>query len=94
MNRQTVNSTQIATLPLRQFLFLSLALMLTLVAGQLYHSVQTARLAEQVAVQTALLAHIQTTRASTLIQAADRESSVNAAPATLDTVVPQQRWIF
>ncbi|CAG8869017.1 hypothetical protein PS627_03334 [Pseudomonas fluorescens] len=94
MNRQNVNTTQITTLPLRQVLFLTLALMLTLVAGQLYHSWQTARLADQVAAQTALLAQIQSTRASTLVQAADRLPETNAAPATLNTVVPQERWVF
>ncbi|MHC6223264.1 hypothetical protein ACYU03_00485 [Pseudomonas sp. X10] len=93
MNRNPVTRVQTATLPLRQVLFLSLALMLTLMAGQLYHSWQTARLAQQVAAQTALLTQIQATRASVL-QAADRLPPSDAAPATVNSVVPQERWVF
>ena len=95
MNRPTITREQTATLPLRQFLFLSLALMLTLVAGQAYHSWQTARLAEQVAAHTALLVHIQASRANTLVRAAEPVSAQeHATPATLESVVPQERWVF
>ena len=59
MNRQSVNRSQIAALPLRQFLILGMALLLALAAGLFYYSWQTARLTEQVAAQTALLAQIQ-----------------------------------
>lgn len=71
MNRQSVNRSQIAALPLRQMLTLGMALLLTLAAGLFYYSWQTARLAEQVAAQTALLTQIQATRANTLVKAAD-----------------------
>lgn len=98
MNRQTVNSMQIAhTLPLRQLLFIAVALVLTLAAGQFYHSVQTARLADQVSAQTALLAQIQATRTTSLVKAADttpQAPRAKASPATIDTVVPQERWVF
>ncbi|MFJ2983631.1 MULTISPECIES: hypothetical protein [unclassified Pseudomonas] len=94
MNRQSVNRSQIAALPMRQFLLLGMALLMTLAAGLFYYSWQTARLAEQVAAQTALLTQIQATRANTLVKAAEPLPSANASPATVENVVPQQRWVF
>ncbi|ATP42661.1 hypothetical protein CR511_00740 [Pseudomonas putida] len=96
MNRQSVNRSQNAALPLRQFLFLGMALLMTLAAGLFYYSWQTARLADQVAAQTALLTQIQATRASTLVKAADPLPSrqASASPATVEAVVPQDRWVF
>ncbi|CAM3627559.1 hypothetical protein CCOS865_00043 [Pseudomonas reidholzensis] len=95
MNRQSVNSLQSTALPVRQFLFAGLAVLLTLAAGLFYYSWQTARLAEQVAAQTALLTQIQATRATNLVRAADPLPSPKASsPATLENVVPQDRWVF
>ncbi|MFK5733282.1 hypothetical protein KW869_07060 [Pseudomonas urmiensis] len=95
MNRQSVNRLQSTALPLRQFLFLGLALLVTLAAGQFYYSWQTARLAEQVAAHTALLTQIQATRSNTLVRAADPLPTAKASsPATLENVVPQDRWVF
>lgn len=94
MNRQSVNRSQIAALPLRQFLLIGVALLLTLAAGLFYYSWQTARLADQVAAQTALLTQIQATRANTLVKAAQPLPSANTSPATVENVVPQQRWVF
>ena len=95
MNRQSVNRSQIAALPLRQMLTLGMALLLTLAAGLFYYSWQTARLADQVAAQTALLTQIQATRANTLVQAADRlpAGQATASPATLENGVPRDRWV-
>lgn len=96
MNRQPVNRSQDAALPLRQMLSLAMALLLTLAAGLFYYSWQTARLAEQVAAQTALLTQIQATRANTLVKATGPISAGQAkpSPATVETVVPQDRWVF
>jgi len=96
MNRQSVNRSQSAALPLRQMLTLGMAMLLTLAAGLFYYSLQTARLAEQVAAQTALLTQIQATRANTLVKAAEPlpTGQATASPATLETVVPQDRWVF
>ncbi|KIY38061.1 MULTISPECIES: hypothetical protein [Pseudomonas] len=96
MNRQSVNRSQNAALPLRQLLSLGMALLLTLAAGLFYYSWQTARLTEQVAAQTALLTQIQATRANTLVKAADPlpGGQATASPATLENVVPQERWVF
>ncbi|HDS1695526.1 MAG: hypothetical protein WBQ92_15875 [Pseudomonas alloputida] len=96
MNRQPVNRSQSAALPLRQVLTLGMAMLLTLAAGLFYYSLQTARLAEQVAAQTALLTQIQVTRANTLAKAADWQpaSQAIASPATVEKVVPQERWVF
>ncbi|MFV3403872.1 MULTISPECIES: hypothetical protein [Pseudomonas] len=94
MNRPTANRTQSAVLPIRQMLFLGMAVLLTLAAGQFYYSVQTARLAEQVAAQTALLTELRATRANTLVRAAEPLPAADTAPAVLETVVPQERWVF
>lgn len=96
MNRQSVKRSQNAVLPLRQVLTLGVALLLTLAAGLFYYSWQTARLAEQVAAQTALLTQIQATRANTLVKATGpmAGSQAKASPATVETVVPQDRWVF
>ncbi|MBK4989662.1 MULTISPECIES: hypothetical protein [Pseudomonas] len=96
MSRQPVNHSQVAALPLRQILSLGVAVVLTLAAGLFYYSVQTARLADQVAAQTALLSQIQSTRASNLVKAAEQLPSQGkaASPATVEHVVPQDRWVF
>jgi hypothetical protein len=95
MNRPTVNRMQSAVLPVRQALFLGMAVLLTLAAGQFYYSVQTARLAEQVAAQTALLSQLKANRASTLVRAAEPLPAGTAStPAVLETVAPQDRWVF
>ncbi|WP_296235087.1 hypothetical protein [Pseudomonas sp. UBA4617] len=96
MNRQSVNRSQNAALPLPQVLTLGMALLLTLAAGLFYYSWQTARLAEQVAAQTALLTQIQATHANTLVKATGpvSGSQAKASPATVETVVPQDRWVF
>lgn len=94
MNRPFVNRPQIADSPWRQCLFLGLALLLTLAAGQFYYSWQTARLAEQVAAQTALLTQIQASRANTLVKATAPLPAAKASPAHLDTVVREERWVF
>ncbi|NBB07803.1 hypothetical protein [Pseudomonas monteilii] len=96
MNRQSVNRSQNVALPLRQMLSVGMALLLTLAAGLFYYSWQTARLAEQVAAQTALLTQIQATRANTLVKAAEPSPAgqASASSATLENVVPQDRWVF
>ncbi|MDR0210314.1 MAG: hypothetical protein LBJ33_14250 [Pseudomonas putida] len=94
MNRPFVNRTQIAQLPWRQCLFLGLALLLTLAAGQFYYSWQTARLAEQVAAQTALLTQIQASHANTLVKATAPLPAAKASPTNLDSVIPEERWVF
>ncbi|MFO3721314.1 hypothetical protein [Pseudomonas sp. HLMP] len=94
MNRPSVNRSQTTALPLRQCLYLGLALLLTLAAGQFYYSWQTSRLAEQVAAQTALLAQIQANRANTLVRATEPLPAAKASPATLERVALQERWVF
>lgn len=96
MNRQSVNRSHVATSSLRHMLTLGMALLLTLAAGLFYYSWQTARLADQVAAQTALLSQIQATRANNFVKAAEPLPSDSKAtsPATLEHVVPQDRWVF
>ncbi|MBF8744621.1 hypothetical protein E2H86_06360 [Pseudomonas putida] len=100
MNRSTIDRPQIATLPLRHFLVIGMALLLSVAVGLFYYSWQTARLADQVAAQTALLSQLQTTRATTLVRAAEPLAQVSgngqkkSAPATVENIVPQDRWVF
>ncbi|WDY60694.1 hypothetical protein [Pseudomonas sp. PSKL.D1] len=94
MNRQSVNRPQAAALPIRHFVMIGMAVLLTLAAGLFYYSWQTARLADQVAAQTALLAQIQASHAKTLVKAAEPLPSASTPPATVETVVPQERWVF
>ncbi|HGY9627045.1 TPA: hypothetical protein ACOJM5_003444 [Pseudomonas putida] len=94
MNRQSVNRSQTAELPWRQCLYLGLALLLTLAAGQFYYSWQTSRLAEQVAAQTALLTQLQSTRANTLVRAASPLPAGKVSSDTLESVAIQERWVF
>ncbi|MBF8722313.1 MULTISPECIES: hypothetical protein [Pseudomonas] len=94
MNRQSVNRSQTAELPWRQCLYLGLALLLTLAAGQFYYSWQTARLAEQVAAHTALLTQLQATRAETLVRAQAPLPAQEVSSDTLENVVTQERWVF
>ncbi|UXH40121.1 hypothetical protein [Pseudomonas promysalinigenes] len=97
MNRPNVNRSLNVALPVRQFLLLGMALLLTLAAGLFYYSWQTSRLADQVAAQTALLSQIQANRTSSLVQAnepAGQRPAVNTSPATVANVVPQDRWVF
>ncbi len=94
MNRPPVDRLQAAALPLRQLLVLGLGLLLTLAAGLFYYSWQTARLSEQVAAQTAMLMKTQATRANTLVKAANPLPSASVSSASLENVVPQDRWVF
>ncbi|QXI38610.1 hypothetical protein [Pseudomonas xantholysinigenes] len=94
MNRPNVNRAQVAEWPLRQLLFLAMAVLLTLVAGQAYYSWQTARLAEQVAAQTALLTQLRANTGNTLVRAAEPLAQADTAPAVLERVEPQERWVF
>lgn len=94
MNRQSVNRSQTAELPWRQCLYLGLALLMTLAAGQFYYSWQTARLAEQVAAHTALLTQLQATRAETLVRAQAPLPAQEVSSDTLENVVTQERWVF
>ncbi|MDR2307311.1 MAG: hypothetical protein LBE53_08970 [Paucimonas sp.] len=94
MNHQSVNRTQAAALPLRQLLLLGMAVLLTLATGLFYHSWQTARLADQVAAQTALLSQLKVNHANTLVRAAEPLPRADHAPVVLERVEPQERWVF
>lgn len=93
MNLLTAALVQISPLHVRQLLFLCLATLLTLVAGQMYSIWQSKQIANQMSVQAYHVAHVQATRASMLeARTAPRTHSVDAA--TVETVVPQERWVF
>ncbi|MFJ2550070.1 hypothetical protein ACIOVF_26895 [Pseudomonas sp. NPDC087612] len=94
MNRQTATLVQVSSLQLRQGLFFSLALLLTLIAGQLYNSWETARSAEQLAAQAALVAQVQAQRPVAALQARVALSTPVTTPAVVDTAAPRDRWVF
>lgn len=94
MNAQTTHRETTLSLPLRQVLLVTFALMVTLLIGQLYHTWQSARMADQVAAQTALIAHIQATRASMPVSAPEHLPVSQASSATTDSIVHQDSWVF
>lgn len=94
MNRQTATLVQVSSLQLRQGLFFSLALLLTLIAGQLYNSWETARSTQQLAAQAALVAQVQAQRSVAPLQARVALSNPVTTPAVVDTAAPRDRWVF
>lgn len=97
MNPLTAALVQISPLHVRQLLFLCLALLLTLVAGQFYSIWQSNQIASQLSAQATQVARIQATRASMLeARTAPRSQSVDTVDAatTVETVVPPERWVF
>lgn len=94
MNRQTATLAQVSSLQLRQGLFFSLALLQTLIAGQLYNSWENARSAEQLVAQAALVAQVQAQRSVAPLQARVALSTPVATPAVVDTAAPRDRWVF
>ena len=63
-------------------------------AGSFYSSVQTARLADQVAAQTAVLSQMKANRASTLVKAGQAVPTSETTSAVVENVAPQERWVF
>lgn len=81
---------------LRQFLFLSLALLLTLVAGQLYHAWQDSAHQQRVSQQAEQLASWHAARGAQLLRTHDTDIAHSAAPLiTTDEPAPRvERWVF
>ncbi|MCP6696940.1 hypothetical protein [Pseudomonas donghuensis] len=94
MNRYPATLMQVSSLQLRQSLFFSLALLLTLIAGQFYNSWETARSAEQLAAQAAMVAQVQAQRSVAPLQARVALSSPGTTAAVVDTAAPRDRWVF
>ncbi|CAM3801190.1 hypothetical protein D3C76_914940 [compost metagenome] len=94
MNRYPATLVQVSSLQLRQGLFFSLALLLTLIAGQLYNSWETAHSAEQLAAQAALVAQVQAQRSIAPLQARVALSTPVTTPAVVDNAAPRDRWVF
>lgn len=89
MNRHPATLVQISPFQLRQGLFFSLALLLTLVAGQLYHNWQVVQDARAFSARTALVVKAQVPAATILMQARPA-----AAAASVETTTPRERWVF
>ncbi|WP_256659516.1 hypothetical protein [Pseudomonas sp. H9] len=90
MIRHPATLAQVSPLQLRQGLFFSLALLLTLIAGQLYHHWQHAQVVRAVPEHVTLL-H----KASVSAPRLQMQSRPAALSSTSDEVSPaQQRWVF
>jgi hypothetical protein len=77
---------------LRQALFLVLALLLTLVAGQLHYAWQASKVESQLAVQ---VVRIHESRAAPLQTAPMmRSQALPAASVDTTTTASSQRWVF
>ncbi|KJK06876.1 MULTISPECIES: hypothetical protein [Pseudomonas] len=90
MNRHTATLVQISPLQMRQGLFFSLALLLTLIAGQLHHSWQVAEEAREVVFRAESLVKAPAPALTTLMQS--RPAATNAAQ--VDGNTPRDRWVF
>ncbi|QBF24515.1 hypothetical protein EXN22_01990 [Pseudomonas tructae] len=91
MNRQSATPVQVSSLPQRQALLFSLALLLTLIAGQLYSSWEAARSADQLAAQ---VAQVQALRSVAPLPARILQATSVTAPAVVGAAVPRDRWVF
>lgn len=102
MNRHPAALVQISPLHLRQVLFLSLALMLTLVAGQLHHAWQTAQVEQRMSAQAQELAQFHASRAVAQAQNLASAHSLPVATSSTPSVksnaefaTPRaERWVF
>ncbi|WP_110969926.1 hypothetical protein [Pseudomonas huaxiensis] len=90
MNRTPAALVLISPLHLRQLLFLSLALLMTLIAGQLYNAWQVKQVDSQLAAQ---VVRLHESRAVPL-QTAPLMRSKALPAATAAAHVPQERWVF
>jgi hypothetical protein len=90
MIRQIATLAQISPFQVRQGLFFSLALLLTLIAGQLHHSWQLVQDARAVAAQVALTIRTPVPDQTALMQS--QPAAVSSIPA--DARAPRDRWVF
>lgn len=90
MSRHIATFVQISELRLRQGLFFSLALLLTLVAGQLHHAWQVAHEARAVPARSALVVRAPTPGATVLM----RTRPMAAITVTIEAPLPRERWVF
>jgi hypothetical protein len=90
MIRQIATLAQISPLQVRQGLFFSLALLLTLIAGQLHHSWQLVQDARAVATQAALVIRTPMPAQRALMQS--QPAAVGSVSA--EARAPRDRWVF
>ena len=90
MNRHTATLVQISPHQLRQGLLLSLTLLLTLIAGQLYYNWQVVQSAHQIAARDALIIKAPVASPPMLMQSRPQAASA----ASVDTATPRDRWVF
>lgn len=95
MNRPSAATLQFSSLHLRQALFLSLAVLLTLVGGQLHQAWKNAQIDSQLAAHAAQVSHLHAQRAAQMTTTRN-VGGLQAAPVTTtEFVAPhEQRWVF
>lgn len=92
MKRQPAAQVHCAQLHLRQFLFLSLALLLTLAAGQLHHNWKSAQAEQLLSAQMRHLERSPALRGAQLLRATDFAPVV---PMATESPAPRtERWVF
>ncbi|MDD1015554.1 hypothetical protein [Pseudomonas rubra] len=94
MNRKSATLMQVTSLQLRQGLFFSMALLLTLIAGQLYSSWEAARSADLLAAQAAQVAQVQVQRSVAPLPVRVLQATPVTTPAVVDAAAPRDRWVF
>lgn len=90
MIRLPATLAQVSPLQLRQGLFFSLALLLTLIAGQLYHHWQHAQVVRDVSERAVLLSKASESAPRVVMQS--RPAAVSGASDESTSV--QKRWVF
>ncbi|MEG0860314.1 MAG: hypothetical protein RSD81_21665 [Pseudomonas sp.] len=90
MNRHPATLVQVSPLQVRQALFFSLALLLTLIVGQLYHHWQVVQDVQKVTVRATLVVKAPIPTPTKLMQSRPAVASTAAA----DTTTPRDRWVF
>ncbi|WP_422422587.1 hypothetical protein [Pseudomonas sp. GZD-222] len=90
MNRHPATLVQISPLQLRQGLFFSLALLLTLIAGQLHHNWQVVQDAQKVAARATLVVKAPLPTPTKLMHFGPAAAST----ALVNTATPRDRWVF
>lgn len=90
MIRHPATLAQVSPLQLRQGLILSLALLLTLIAGQLFHNWQHTQAVREVSERAALLGKASHSAPRAVMQ--QRPAAVSSTSDEVTTA--QQRWVF
>ncbi len=94
MKPVTAALVHISPVHLRQVLFLGMALLLTLLASQVYHLWQVKQADSQLATQISRIHQSRVTNMAAPLQTAPVMRSRALPAASVDTAAVQERWVF